>query len=122
MANIYYDDSCDLNLLKGKTIAVIGYGSQGHAQAQNMKDSGLKVIIGLRDGSKSVKEAKEAGFEVYNVAEAAKKQTSSKSLLQTQSKLTCIRRILNQTLLKERLLYSLMDLTSITISSLLLKT
>ncbi|XDD43375.1 ketol-acid reductoisomerase [Leptospira sp. WS60.C2] len=73
MANIYYDDSCDLNLLKGKTIAVIGYGSQGHAQAQNMKDSGLKVIIGLRDGSKSVKEAKEAGFEVYNVAEAAKK-------------------------------------------------
>ncbi|MCZ8343605.1 MAG: ketol-acid reductoisomerase [Leptospira sp.] len=73
MANIYYDDSCDLNILKGKTIAVIGYGSQGHAQAQNMKDSGLKVIIGLRDGSKSVAEAKEAGFEVYNVAEAAKK-------------------------------------------------
>lgn len=73
MANIYYDDSCDLNLLKGKTIAVIGYGSQGHAQAQNMKDSGLKVIIGLRDGSKSVKEAKEAGFEVFSVAEAAKK-------------------------------------------------
>lgn len=73
MANIYYDDSCDLNLLKGKTIAVIGYGSQGHAQAQNMKDSGLKVIIGLRDGSKSVKEAKEAGFDVFSVAEAAKK-------------------------------------------------
>ncbi|TGN19026.1 ketol-acid reductoisomerase [Leptospira idonii] len=73
MANIYYDDSCDLNILKGKTIAVIGYGSQGHAQAQNMKDTGLKVIIGLRDGSKSVAEAKEAGFEVYSVAEAAKK-------------------------------------------------
>ncbi|MDF3820006.1 ketol-acid reductoisomerase [Leptospira sp. 96542] len=73
MAKIYYDDSCDLNTLKGKTIAVIGYGSQGHAQAQNMKDAGLKVIIGLRDGSKSVKEAKEAGFEVYNVAEASKK-------------------------------------------------
>ncbi|TGN06979.1 ketol-acid reductoisomerase [Leptospira ilyithenensis] len=73
MANIYYDDSCDLNILKGKTIAVIGYGSQGHAQAQNMKDSGLKVIIGLRDGSKSIAEAKEAGFEVYSVSEAAKK-------------------------------------------------
>ncbi|WP_411821646.1 ketol-acid reductoisomerase [Leptospira sp. 'Mane'] len=73
MANIYYDDSCDLNILKGKTIAVIGYGSQGHAQAQNMKDSGLKVIIGLRDGSKSIAEAKEAGFEVYSVSEASKK-------------------------------------------------
>lgn len=73
MANLYYDKDCDLNILKGKTIAVIGYGSQGHAQAQNMKDSGLHVIIGLRDNSSSVKEAKEAGFEVYTVAEAAKK-------------------------------------------------
>jgi ketol-acid reductoisomerase len=73
MANIYYDESCDLNILKGKTIAVIGYGSQGHAQAQNMKDTGLKVIIGLRDGSKSVAEAKEAGFEVFSVADASKK-------------------------------------------------
>ncbi len=72
MAQIYYDDSCDLGILKGKTIAVIGYGSQGHAQAQNMKDSGLKVIIGLRPGSKSEKEAKEAGFEVKSPAEAAK--------------------------------------------------
>lgn len=73
MAQLYYDDSCDLNTLKGKTIAVIGYGSQGHAQAQNMKDSGLKVIIGLKDGSKSVAQAKQDGFEVYNVAEASKK-------------------------------------------------
>lgn len=73
MAQLYYDDSCDLNTLKGKTIAVIGYGSQGHAQAQNMKDSGLKVIIGLKDGSKSVAQAKQDGFEVLNVAEASKK-------------------------------------------------
>jgi ketol-acid reductoisomerase len=73
MAQLYYDDSCDLNTLKGKTIAVIGYGSQGHAQAQNMKDSGLKVIIGLKDGSKSAAQAKQDGFEVYNVAEASKK-------------------------------------------------
>ncbi|PJZ71147.1 ketol-acid reductoisomerase [Leptospira perolatii] len=73
MANIYYDQDCDLSVLKGKTVAVIGYGSQGHAQAQNMKDSGLKVIIGLKDGSKSKHEAQEAGFEVYSVAEAAKK-------------------------------------------------
>ncbi len=73
MAQLYYDDSCDLSLLKGKTIAVIGYGSQGHAQAQNMKDTGFKVIIGLKDGSKSINQAKQDGFEVYNVAEASKK-------------------------------------------------
>ncbi|HMV77517.1 MAG TPA: ketol-acid reductoisomerase [Leptospiraceae bacterium] len=73
MAKLYYDSDCDLNVLKGQTIAVIGYGSQGHAQAQNMKDSGLKVIIGLKENSKSINEAKQAGFEVYTVAEAAKK-------------------------------------------------
>lgn len=73
MASLYYDADCDLSTLAGKTIAVIGYGSQGHAQALNMKDSGLKVIIGLRAGSKSEKDAKAAGFEVYSVAEAAKK-------------------------------------------------
>lgn len=73
MAKLYYDQDCDLGTLKGQTIAVIGYGSQGHAQAQNMKDSGLKVIIGLKAGSKSIEEAKKAGFEVYTVAEAAEK-------------------------------------------------
>ncbi|MBE7412463.1 MAG: ketol-acid reductoisomerase [Leptospiraceae bacterium] len=73
MAKLYYDTDCDLGILKGKTIAVIGYGSQGHAQAQNMKDSGCKVIIGLRAGSKSEKEAKEAGFEVLSVSDASKK-------------------------------------------------
>lgn len=73
MAQLFYDADCDLGVLQGKTIAVIGYGSQGHAQAQNMKDSGLKVIIGLKDSSKSIKDAKEAGFEVYSIAEAAKK-------------------------------------------------
>lgn len=73
MASLYYDQDCDLGQLQGKTIAVIGYGSQGHAQAQNMKDTGLKVVIGLREGSKSTKEAKEAGFEVLSVSEAAKK-------------------------------------------------
>ncbi len=72
MAKLFYDKDCNLNELKGQTIAVIGYGSQGHAQAQNMKDSGLKVIIGLKEGSKSIEEAKKAGFEVYNVTEASK--------------------------------------------------
>lgn len=73
MAEIFYDDSCDLSVLKDKTIAVLGYGSQGHAQAQNMRDSGLKVIIGLRSGSKSEPIAKEDGFEVYTPAEACQK-------------------------------------------------
>ena len=73
MAQLFYDQDCDLTTLKGQTIAVIGYGSQGHAQAQNMKDSGLKVIIGLRAGSKSIEDAKKAGFEVYSVEEASQK-------------------------------------------------
>ncbi len=68
----YYDRDADLNFLKGKTIAVLGYGSQGHAHAQNLRDSGAKVIIGLRPSSKSVEVAKNDGFEVYSVPEAAK--------------------------------------------------
>lgn len=75
MANLYYDDSCDLSVLKEDTIAVIGYGSQGHAQAQNMKDSGLNVIIGLRSDSKSKEQAEKDGFEVLDPTEAAKKAT-----------------------------------------------
>lgn len=73
MANIFYDQDCDLNELKGKTVAVIGYGSQGHAQAQNMKETGFKVIIGLKDGSSSKGQAEQDGFEVYSVSEAAKR-------------------------------------------------
>jgi ketol-acid reductoisomerase len=73
MAKLYYDQDCDLNVLKGKTIAVIGYGSQGHAQAQNMKDSGLNVIIGLKPTSARVKDAQAAGFEVFTPSEAASK-------------------------------------------------
>jgi ketol-acid reductoisomerase len=73
MVEIYYDKDANLDILSNKTIAVIGYGSQGHAQAQNLKDSGLNVIIGLREDSKSVQQAKDDGFEVYPTAEAAKK-------------------------------------------------
>ncbi|MDR3270984.1 MAG: ketol-acid reductoisomerase [Peptococcaceae bacterium] len=73
MATLYYESDGNLQLFSGKTIAVMGYGSQGHAQAQNMKDSGLDVIIGLRKGSKSWKAAEAYGFEVMTVAEAAAK-------------------------------------------------
>ncbi len=72
MARMYYDSDANLDLLKGKTVAIIGFGSQGHAHAQNLNDSGVKVIVGLYPGSKSAIKAKEAGLEVHSVADAAK--------------------------------------------------
>ncbi|MCB1651837.1 MAG: ketol-acid reductoisomerase [Alphaproteobacteria bacterium] len=70
--NVYYDKDCNLDLIKSKKVAVIGYGSQGHAHAQNIKDSGVEnVIIGLREGSSSAAKAKNAGFEVMDPAKAA---------------------------------------------------
>ena len=68
---LFYEKDADQSVLQGKTIAVIGYGSQGHAQAQNLRDSGLKVVIGLRAG-KSAEKAKNDGFEVLSVGEAVK--------------------------------------------------
>ena len=73
MAKIYYQEDCNLALLEGKTIAIIGYGSQGHAHALNAKESGAHVIVGLYEGSKSWKKAEAQGLEVYTAAEAAKK-------------------------------------------------
>lgn len=72
MAKVYYDRDADLDYLKGKTVAILGYGSQGHAHAQNLRDSGVSVIIGLYEGSKSKKVAEADGFKVYTVAEASK--------------------------------------------------
>lgn len=72
MAKMYYEKDCDLNRLNGKKIAVIGYGSQGHAHALNLRDSGCDVIIGLREGGKSWPVAEKDGFTVMPVAEAAK--------------------------------------------------
>ncbi len=72
-AVMYYEKDCDLSLLDGKTVAVIGYGSQGHAHAKNLRDSGVKVIIGLYNGSKSAVRAKADGFDVYTTEEAVQK-------------------------------------------------
>ena len=72
MAKIYYQQDCNLSYLEGKKIAIIGYGSQGHAHALNLKESGCDVIIGLYEGSRSWNKAVEQGFEVYTAAEAAK--------------------------------------------------
>ncbi|MBQ8167690.1 MAG: ketol-acid reductoisomerase [Lachnospiraceae bacterium] len=71
-AKIFYQEDCNLSILDGKTIAIIGYGSQGHAHALNLKDSGCNVIIGLYEGSKSWAKAEAQGFKVYTAAEAAK--------------------------------------------------
>jgi len=89
MAKMYYEVDANLELLKGKVIAVMGYGSQGHAQAQNLKDSGLKVIIGLRPTSARQERALAAGFEVMTIAEAAAKADVIQILLpdETQAKI-----------------------------------
>lgn len=73
MAKMYYDNDANLDLLKDKKVAIIGYGSQGHAHAQNLKDSGISVCVGLYKGSKSWAKAEEAGLEVYEASEAAAK-------------------------------------------------
>ncbi|MGN6385261.1 MAG: ketol-acid reductoisomerase [Verrucomicrobiota bacterium] len=72
-AKVYTDKDADLNVLKGKTLAVLGFGSQGHAHALNLKDSGCNVIIGLYEGSKSIPVAKEKGFKVFNTGEAVRR-------------------------------------------------
>lgn len=72
MIQKYYDHDCNLGLLDGKTVAIIGYGSQGHAHAQNLKESGVNVVVGLRKSSASWKKAEEAGLKVMEVDEAAK--------------------------------------------------
>ncbi len=68
---MFYDDDADLGLLDGKTVAIIGYGSQGHAHALNLKDSGVDVVVGLRDESPSVEKAREQGLEVLPIVDAA---------------------------------------------------
>ena len=72
MAKMYYEKDCELSYLKGKKVAIIGYGSQGHAHALNLKDSGVDVIVGLYEGSKSWKAAEAAGFTVVTAGEATK--------------------------------------------------
>jgi ketol-acid reductoisomerase len=71
--NVYYDKDCDINIIKSKTVAMIGFGSQGHAHAENLRDSGVTVVIGLREGGSSWKKAEAKNFEVLTVAEATAK-------------------------------------------------
>ncbi len=71
--SVYYDKDCDLSIIKNKTVAVIGFGSQGHAHAENLRDSGVNVVIGLKKGGSSWAKAEAKGFEVLSVADATKK-------------------------------------------------
>ncbi|MCK4508167.1 MAG: ketol-acid reductoisomerase, partial [Desulfuromonadales bacterium] len=68
--NVYYDKDADLSLIKGKKVTIVGYGSQGHAHANNLKDSGVDVTVALREGSSSVIKAENSGLKVMNVADA----------------------------------------------------
>jgi ketol-acid reductoisomerase len=70
MTELFYDKDADLALIQAKKVAIVGYGSQGHAHAQNLRDSGVEVAIALKDGSKSAPKAQEDGFEVKSVADA----------------------------------------------------
>src|SRR5437870_5924495 len=72
-AKVYTDNDADLSALQNKTLAVLGFGSQGHAHALNLKESGLEVIVGLYEGSKSIAVAKDKGFDVYPTAEAVRR-------------------------------------------------
>ncbi|MBP3322381.1 MAG: NAD(P)-binding domain-containing protein, partial [Clostridia bacterium] len=72
MNRIFYEKDCDIRRLDGKTVAIIGYGSQGHAHALNLKESGVNVVVGLYEGSKSWAKAEAAGLKVLVAAEAAK--------------------------------------------------
>ena len=74
-ARIFYEKDCNLSLLEGKTIAIIGYGSQGHAHALNLKDSGCNVIVGLYEGSKSRAKAEAQGLKVLTAAELQRLRT-----------------------------------------------
>ncbi|MEY3680158.1 MAG: ketol-acid reductoisomerase [Actinomycetota bacterium] len=71
-AKMYYDADCDVSVIKGRKVAIIGYGSQGHAHALNLKESGVPVVVGLREGSSSAAKAQAAGLEVKSIADAAK--------------------------------------------------
>jgi ketol-acid reductoisomerase len=72
MAKMFYDKDADIELIRSRKVAVIGYGSQGHAHALNLQDSGVDVVVGLQSGSKSAEKAKTAGLKVMSVADASK--------------------------------------------------
>ena len=123
MANrIFYQQDCDLNKLNGKTVAIIGYGSQGHAHALNLKDSGVDVIVGLYKGSKSWAKAEAQGVTVMTAAEAAAKADIIMISSTTKSRRSSIKRASNPTSPKARRLRLRTDSISTSVASSLPRT
>ncbi|MBI4594823.1 MAG: ketol-acid reductoisomerase [Candidatus Tectomicrobia bacterium] len=104
MTRIYYDKDADINILKEKTVAVFGYGSQGHAQAQNLRESGLKVIIAGRAGSRTSRQAELDGFEVLDATQAAKKGDFLQILLPDESQATVYKESIEKNLAENNIL------------------
>ena len=96
-ATIWYEKDADLSVFEGKKVAILGYGSQGHAHALNLRDSGVDVVVGLRPTSKSVDYAKEQGLEVKPVARPLPKPTWSWSCCLTSTRPRCTRKRLSRT-------------------------
>ena len=111
-AKIYYQEDCNLSLLEGQKIAIIGYGSQGHAHALNLKESGCDVIIGLYKGSKSWAKAEAQGFKVYTAAEAAKQADIIMILINDELQADMYKKDIEPTWKRATCLCSLMVLTS----------
>ena len=111
-AKIYYQEDCNLSLLEGQKIAIIGYGSQGHAHALNLKESGCDVIIGLYEGSKSWAKAEAQGFKVYTAAEAAKQADIIMVLINDELQADMYKKDIEPNLEEAICLCSLMALTS----------
>jgi len=107
---MFYEKDADVDLIKGKKIAIFGYGSQGHAHALNLKDSGVKeIVVALREGSSSVAKAESKGLKVMNLSDAAAWADVVMILHLMNYKLRFIKIILNKELKKEQVLHLLMD-------------
>lgn len=96
-ARLFHQEDCNLDYLKGKTVAVIGFGSQGHAHALNLKESGVDVVVGLYEGSKSWKHAESVGLKVMTTAEAAKAADIIMILTPDEKQASIYKRTLNRT-------------------------
>ena len=98
MATVYYDKDADLSLLEGKKVAILGYGSQGHAHALNLKESGVNVCVGLREGSSSIAKAKDAGLEVLPIGDAVKQSDIIMVLLPDTEQADCYKEFIEPNL------------------------
>ena len=110
-ARLFYESDCNLDVLSGKTVAIVGFGSQGHAHALNLHESGVNVIVGLYKGSKSWKKVEDLGLKVMETADAVKAADIVMVLAPDEKQAAIYKMISNQTLQKVWLLHLLTALT-----------